>query len=560
MDDAGNQSAPVVIENVEWVATLGGKRAGLVASNPHRAIAQPSFTGSLRGVEKPYLGATELGGGELGALDGEVVTVAPAAEWVDLNGMQMPARREYFSLAYDSWRGVTVLHGGYDLTARACCEVTELGDTCFWDGTRWAHRSAESAEPRLFGAGAVFDPVRGVTVLFGGRTPTGQDANDVWEFDGLTWRHREPLDPEGDGNPDPASYGIAMTFDHASRRVVLRNQPTLGIGDNRKALWFWDGVSWEGFSSTGTLGAEPVDFERFTGPAYDPVTDRLLHLSNLDPSGASIGQNQPITTWEWTGAGFQVVDVPDPEGDGVPLGLLAHATSVARREIIALESFGAATVVTWRYDGTSWRQLPTTGGPSPANEYEPAFVYDASRDVYVLVVGPFDQETWEFDGSTWRRRMTTLDPVEPTVLDHFSPLSMYVGYDPLRDVLLRDGSVPLAWVDRAWYPLPELASSPCTTTACYQVAWPWIPEGETGRLLEFSNESVHRLEDTGWTVTSLQAPVSFSGVALPGDDTTSPAVAGTANDPNRDSLPVTVPQGSAPESDVEIRTSGGGRG
>jgi hypothetical protein len=521
VDDAGNASAPVAIENAAWVATLGGKRAGLLASNPHRAIAQPAFSGSLRGVERPYLGSFELDGGKLGVEDGDVVSVAPAAEWVDLNGMQMPVRREYFTLAYDSWRGVTVLHGGYDLAARSCCDVTELGDTWFWDGARWAQRSATTTEPRVHGAQSVFDPVRGVTVLFGGRTPTGQDASDVWEFDGVTWRHREPLDPEGDGNPDPASYGIAMTFDHASGRVAMRAQRIPGGGNNDRSLWFWDGTSWEGFGSpvTATLGSEPFDYERLTGPAYDPVNDRLLHLSNLNPLGGSSGANQPIRTWEWTGTNFRVVDVPDPEADGVPLGLLAHATSVSRGEIIALERYGASTVVTWRYDGTSWRRLPTTGGPRPVDEYEPGFVYDASRDVYVLVDGPNHQETWEFDGATWRRRMTTADPVAPVVLAPFSRPTMYVGYDPLRNVLLRNGSVPLAWVDRAWYPLAGLAASPCGLQPCSGTAWPWIAEADSGRLLEFSDVSVHRLEATGWTATPLSGPFSSTGVALPGDDT-----------------------------------------
>ncbi|MBN2362125.1 MAG: hypothetical protein JXR83_21920, partial [Deltaproteobacteria bacterium] len=497
VDDAGNASALVKIENAEWVATLGGKRAGNTSLNPHRAIAQPSFSGSLRGVDLPYPGVYEIDGTKLGDIDGNAETIVPGIEWVSLFAMQMPVHREYFTLAYDSWRGLSVLHGGsnYDNGEDF------LDDTWVWDGVRWAQRpvlNPGQQQPNLVGAASAFDPVRGVTVLFGGLNDTGCVTNDVWEFDGYEWRRAVPTDPEGDGNPSPVSYGIAVAFDYVSKRVVMRSDVV--FGDDDYWVWFWDGKSWEGFDPEAANDGDPEPYDCWrVGPSYDPVNHRLLHLSYYY-------RNQPITTYEWTGASWHVVDVPDPEGDGAPRGLVAHAMSISRREIIAIAGYTASTVSTWRYDGNSWALLPTAGGPDPAfaGGVDPGFVYDAGRDVYVLVTGYDEQQTWEFDGTTWRRRITTENPVAPVEIED-EP--WFMGYDPVRNVILRQGDEGYnKWIERDWYPFSEVPEPPPGG----RTAWPWLAHPDSGRIMEIAADGMRVLDEATWTVTPYLEPGPFA--------------------------------------------------
>ena len=67
---------------------------------------------------------------------------------------------------------------------------------------------------------------------------------------------------------------------------------------------------------------------------------------------------------------------------------------------------------TWKWDGTSWTRLATTG-PSP--RYQPAIAYDATRQRVVLYGGQSGvfpnitvlADTWEWDGTAWTQKATT---------------------------------------------------------------------------------------------------------------------------------------------------------
>jgi hypothetical protein len=98
-------------------------------------------------------------------------------------------------MAYDPIRQVTVLFGGQ--TGTGASSVFPR-DTWTWDGTRWELRATEGPAPRYVFAMA-YDARRQKIVLYGGgRGGRPYDAlNDVWEWDGTRWLEIKPHRPPG---------------------------------------------------------------------------------------------------------------------------------------------------------------------------------------------------------------------------------------------------------------------------------------------------------------------------------------------------------------------------
>lgn len=124
-------------------------------------------------------------------------------EWSQV-GYPPPVARARHAMAYDSVRGVTVLHGG---------EVwpSSSNETWEWNGTDWLLVSTSGPGRRAEHAMA-FDSRRGVTVLFGGYG--NGTRGDTWEWDGVTWTLM------AQSGPGPRS-GHAMAYDTERGVTVL---------------------------------------------------------------------------------------------------------------------------------------------------------------------------------------------------------------------------------------------------------------------------------------------------------------------------------------------------
>lgn len=129
---------------------------------------------------------------------------------------------------YDSVRGVNVLYvAGSGLW---------LGETWEYDGVSWTQRVTPTAPPNRFGAGLVFDPLRGRTILHGGTESNGVPSRATWEYDGVTWTLAS------NAAQNPGGSGCALAFDAGRRRVVL-----FGGYDAASAgtTWEYDGSTWQ---------------------------------------------------------------------------------------------------------------------------------------------------------------------------------------------------------------------------------------------------------------------------------------------------------------------------
>ena len=133
--------------------------------------------------------------------------------WTQVVTVAAPSESEQSSMCYDAYRSVCVLTGGTSFFGAPDQSTWE------YDGVRWTDVTAVVGAAGAPGLGVssarmVYDPVRRVSVLFGGRTPNGTYPTDTWEYDGRSWQRIATTRPAG-------RMGFVMTMDTVRNRVVL---------------------------------------------------------------------------------------------------------------------------------------------------------------------------------------------------------------------------------------------------------------------------------------------------------------------------------------------------
>ena len=105
---------------------------------------------------------------------------------------------------------------------------------------------------------------------------------------------------------------------------------------------------------------------------------------------------------------------------------------------------------TWPYDGTTWSELATVGGPPAVSDM--GLAYDAVRERIVRYGGDtgsgYSNATWELVGNTW-----TETPAPGAPGDHAFGALVY--HHRLGEAVLFGGDEYAAFVDGTW----ELADS-----------------------------------------------------------------------------------------------------
>src|SRR5437773_313852 len=94
-----------------------------------------------------------------------------------------PLARDYVALAYDVARERVVLFGGYDGSE------PPLADTWEWDGSTWKQRNPAQSPPGRIDHALAYDEARKRVVLFGGNgsVSVADTLGDTWEWDGIRW-------------------------------------------------------------------------------------------------------------------------------------------------------------------------------------------------------------------------------------------------------------------------------------------------------------------------------------------------------------------------------------
>ncbi len=279
-----------------------------------------------------------------------------------------PVPRQFAMAAYDDGfspsdlsqsgprRNRLVLFGGYTFFP-APGQSNFLQDTWEWNGSSWSRFSTPAPPPRYSGS-MVFDPVRNVTLLFGGYGPGRVIYHDLWSWNGQTWTevsHAPPSTCAASNTTWPcARYGHTMAFDYARGVVVMHgghNNPDWEDINYLNDTWEWDGTSW---ARRSTANSPPP--RKDSALAYDSRRNVCVLFG---------GMINPVTN--------------------------------------------ARLQDTWEYDGNNWvNRTPASGSPALRDSH--SFAYDASRGVCVLFGGNGSAELpgvndalWEWNGNAWTR-------------------------------------------------------------------------------------------------------------------------------------------------------------
>jgi len=462
VDDAGNESAAVAIQQTEWVATPNPSTFG---TNPHETLAT-TYAVASRAQDGAASASVSVGSEAWGA-DRTSAYAPSGGLWrQSLLASSSPPARSSASAAWDTKRGRMVVFGG-----------GSLDDTWEWDGSGWANRTTAGQRPVssqcACGNCMAWDSVRERSVFFVGSTPT----SSVAEWDGASWTVRSA------GSNAIGSGTVA--FDAGRGKLVLYlgggrtyewnatsgaltqvawSGPTLVysnpmVYDSRRArivaianggteTWEWDGAA-----ATWTQRTTSGPRNNYTSLAYDPVRGRTVMFGGRNATTLAF----VAETWEWDGSSWtNLTASPLPGSWPAPRSCATLAWDANRRRTVLFagsDSSNAPLGDTWEWDGTRWtRRDPTSSAPVPRSGH--VMAHDPARERTVLfggvVAGWIKNDTWEWDGRAW----TNLTP---------SPLPS--TWPP---VLERPGFAFDAVRGRAL-----LFGGKSTSNAVQQAAWEW---------------------------------------------------------------------------------------
>lgn len=200
-------------------------------------------------------------------------------DWIQLQPPQSPPGRVNIQqgMVYDAQRQRLVLFGGLGVSGY-------LNDTWEYDGVSWTQISTAVSPPARDAHAMVYDPVRRVTVLFGGYNPGNPYLNDTWEYNGVTWQQvNTPQSPTG-------RIHHAMAYD-SQRRVVVLFGGRSASDPQMNDTWEYDGVNWRQVSPEQS----PPGLESH-GMAYDSQREVLILFGGTENGSDPVDQ-----TWEFDG-------------------------------------------------------------------------------------------------------------------------------------------------------------------------------------------------------------------------------------------------------------------
>jgi hypothetical protein len=284
------------------------------------------------------LGAALLLGG-IGAAEDSALWGWDGRHWREL-AQGEPAGRAHFAMAWDATRNRVVVHGGVPAVF-GVSNPQPAADTWEWDGRLWQRVSTEGPSERDHHA-MVYDPVRRVTVLFGGHVGENPAMADTWAWNGRAWQKLADQGP-------PGRSTHRMVFDTRRGRIVMFG----GWGANGllNDTWAWDGQRWTQLSDRGPA-------PRFaTRMAYDTNRDRIVLFGGRGQS-SDFGD-----TWEFDGQVWRQLEIAGPSIRNIH----EMVYDPRSRSVLLFGGYNAPRVFDdlWSFDGESWHQIPRSPGATP---------------------------------------------------------------------------------------------------------------------------------------------------------------------------------------------------
>lgn len=355
--------------------------------------------------------------------------------WTALTTTGAPARA-YHTLTTLIDQGGIVAVGGTKGEGPSTSNVTLTGDT-------WSSATENLGPSSRVGVGVTYDPIRGVTVMYGG-IDGGGVTNETWEWNGLSWRQAATsVEPRGAVAP-------MMAYSTETRELLLQggsDQTTCEAGV-QSATWRWDGVEWtqrDGSSGGEVCAAAPAmhatqhallkvggwgngstarpttqkwesgTWVPWTGDAPDPVSGRTLAYDPVDDRLVQFGSFEqedtnklPTKWWTWkmTWSGQEPEVAPPPRKrntlvyDPLRMGITLFGGT----------GFAGPLDDVWIILRNQWQQVAASM-PATYDPWSPAITYHDAAATFVAVAAPASS-----GGTTFALRYESRTPDETCTL------------------------------------------------------------------------------------------------------------------------------------------------
>jgi hypothetical protein len=321
--------------------------------------------------------------------------------------------------------------GVYDCLVTDSCETQVTGGSHLnmQNPPQWALRTSSGPVRRVpYYTDMTFDAARGVCVLFGGSVWVSESSStwgdDTWEWDGVEWTRRFPAH-----SPGPRA-GHEMVFDSVRNKVLLFGGYTAAAPSGDATVWQYDGTDWT-LLTTSPGGPTAINGEQ--GDAvFDPVRNRMIVTTSQQggtyPANRTWEFDPATLAWQSTYAGTSFFYLYS-----------ALVYDAAQSRVINATQFNLVPIVPWRYTGSGWQQLSTTG----PYRYNPVVAYDALRGRPVLFGNArnehnypnFHDDTYALIADTWTQ---ILGEIHPLTADRVWPAAMC--YDTRRNAMVVVGN------------------------------------------------------------------------------------------------------------------------
>jgi hypothetical protein len=309
------------------------------------------------------------------------------------------------SIALDDARTRIVMFGGLAVDTLDPNAYLAFDRTYEWTGEAWELVHTPTHPGRRSAAVMAYDAQREQMVLFGGLIedsaatvnvfkpcPTCdyiRQLNDVWTYDGNTWRNVGTA---------PMAFDGSAIYDRKRQQILMTAFHGLASGDDGpKTIGLW-AYQDDRFALLDSAGPRSAKTPR---PAFDAGRGVLV-LPILEGPDTGV--------WEWDEQWTRIEPATSPE----PRRGQATTYDAARNRIML---FGGAywdgqryTIFNdlWEWDGQQWTSVHAGTDPAPSPREEAALIYEPQSNQLLLIGGlgagqTLLREVWTFDAGVWKR-------------------------------------------------------------------------------------------------------------------------------------------------------------
>jgi len=327
-----------------------------------------------------------------------------AAQWTVASPTNIPGARTSQMMAKDA-TGNVVMFGGVDLSV---FPAVNFADTWRWNGTDWTQLNPTPSPTSRSFSGMAYDVFRGRTVMYGGQATSligGSYRNETWEWDGTNWIPVTTANTPGSllGNANGISQ-VAMAYDLQGQRIVMFGGEVFqGFVPANNLTLEYDGVNW--VRTIQAVRPSPrAQASMCSAPSLGGVL--LFGGTNFNnPSGPN-GEIDWNDTWVYSASNdtwtrLQPTGVLPPARAGASLFFDPTIGRYVLHGGYFSTAIGTTTLTdTWWFDGTTWVDV-SAGVGAPTGPRVRFRACEGPNGIGVLFGGASSFNTAAF-GDTWR--------------------------------------------------------------------------------------------------------------------------------------------------------------